>query len=61
MALLTLLMFAEKVLPSGHKLAIPIAVFLGAMGIWMALSPDTVPFLKNPMTATVNISHIHIH
>ena len=59
MALLTLLMFAEKVLPNGHKLAIPIAVFLGAMGIWIALSPGTVPFLKNPMTSTMSMAHMH--
>ncbi|CAN7739163.1 DUF2182 domain-containing protein [Paraburkholderia sp. 22099] len=49
MALLTLFMFAEKVLPKGEKLAIPIASFLWAMGIWIAVSPATAPLLKNPM------------
>jgi predicted metal-binding membrane protein len=49
MALLTLFMFAEKVLPQGQRLAIPIACFLWGMGIWIALSPETAPLLKDPM------------
>lgn len=49
MAVLTLMMFAEKVLPKGHKLATPIAIFFAAMGIWIAVSPNTAPMLKNPM------------
>jgi predicted metal-binding membrane protein len=46
MALMTLLMFAEKILPNGQQLAIPIAVFLVAMGVWIAVSPETAPFKK---------------
>jgi predicted metal-binding membrane protein len=49
MALLTVFMFAEKMLPKGKKLAIPIASFLWVMGIWIAVSPGTAPMLKNPM------------
>ena len=49
MALLTLLMFAEKMLPKGRKLTTPIAIFLGAMGVWIAFSPETAPLLKVPM------------
>lgn len=49
MALLTVFMFAEKVMPNGQKLAIPIASFLWIMGIWIALFPDTAPLLKNPL------------
>jgi predicted metal-binding membrane protein len=49
MALLTLFMFAEKVLPKGQKLAIPIASFLCVTGIWIAVSPGTAPLLKDPM------------
>jgi predicted metal-binding membrane protein len=49
MALLTLFMFAEKVLPKGQTLAIPIACFLSAMGIWIAVSPETAPLLKHQM------------
>lgn len=58
MALLTLLMFAEKVLPRGQKLAIPIAVFLCAMGVWIAVSPESAPFVKDPRIAT-SMSHMH--
>jgi len=49
MALLTLFMFAEKVTPKGQKLAVPIACFLWVMGLWIAVSPDTAPLLKDPM------------
>lgn len=49
MALLTAFMFAEKVLPKGRALAVPIAIFLWAMGLWIAVSPDTAPLLKDPM------------
>lgn len=49
MALLTVLMFAEKVLPQGQKLAVPIACFLAAMGLWIAISPETAPLLKAPL------------
>lgn len=49
MALLTLFMFAEKVLPKGQKLAIPIACFLVTMGVWIAVSPTTAPLLQDPM------------
>lgn len=49
MALLTLFMFAEKMLPGGRRLATPIAVFLMVMGLWIALSPDTAPLLQDPM------------
>ncbi|WP_019579824.1 DUF2182 domain-containing protein [Pseudomonas mandelii] len=59
MALLTLLMFAEKVLPNGHKLATPIAVFLVVIGMWIAISPDTLPLLKNPLLPSMSVSHMH--
>ncbi len=49
MGLLALLMFAEKVLPHGHKLAIPMAAFLWVMGAWIAFSPDTAPLLQDPL------------
>lgn len=48
MGLLALLMFAEKVFPYGHKLALPMATVLWAMGIWIAFSPDTAPLLQDP-------------
>ncbi|MFY1667707.1 DUF2182 domain-containing protein [Pseudomonas sp. Pseu.R1] len=49
MALLTLFMFAEKVLPNGRRLAMPIAAFLLIMGGWIAVSPDTAPLLQDPL------------
>ena len=49
MGLLALLMFAEKMLPGGGRLAVPIAVFLGIMGIWIAISPATAPLMADPL------------
>lgn len=48
MGLLTLIMFVEKIFPLGHRLTLPIAVFLWIMGVWIAVSPDTAPLLKDP-------------
>jgi predicted metal-binding membrane protein len=41
--LLTLMMFAEKVLPFGHRLTIVFAVCFILLGVWVALSPESVP------------------
>jgi predicted metal-binding membrane protein len=49
MALLTVFMFAEKVLPHGRRLALPIAFFLWIMGFWIAISPATAPLLRDPL------------
>ena len=49
MALLSLIMFAEKVLPRGERLTIPISGFLFTMGVWIAVSPETAPLLKSPL------------
>ena len=57
MGILTLLMFSEKIFPFGHKLTIPIAVFLGVVGIWIMVSPDTVPYLTNPLNYQHTIHH----
>lgn len=59
MALLTVFMFAEKMLPQGKKLTTPIAVFLGVMGIWIALSPATAPLLKHQLLYRTSIHHGH--
>lgn len=48
MVILTLLMFAEKVLPAGRHLPVPTAVFLCGMGTWMAVSPQSLPFADGP-------------
>lgn len=48
MALLTVFMFAEKMFPHGGRLSTPIAIFLGVMGVWTIVSPDTAPLLQHP-------------
>jgi predicted metal-binding membrane protein len=51
MSLLAAVMFAEKVLPWGAQLTKPLAVTLLALGVWVAVAPDTVPFLTQPDAA----------
>ena len=41
--------FAEKALPAGPRLAPVVAAALVALGIWVAVSPSTVPGLTDPM------------
>jgi len=48
MAILTLVMFTEKVFLFGNKLTLTIAIFLVGIGIWMFISPDSVPLIKDP-------------
>jgi predicted metal-binding membrane protein len=48
MALLAVVIFVEKVLPRGQRLATVFAVALVALGLWVALSPGTVPGLTEP-------------
>jgi predicted metal-binding membrane protein len=48
MALVALAIFAEKVLPHGARLATPLAVALVALGVWVGVSPATVPGLTQP-------------
>jgi len=48
MALVAVAIFAEKVLPFGARLTAPLAVGLVALGIWVAVSPGTVPGLTQP-------------
>jgi len=51
MAVIAAVIFAEKVLPAGARLASLVAVALVALGIWVALSPATVPALTEPANA----------
>ena len=51
MAVVTVVIFAEKVLPPGPRLAPAVAVGLVALGIWVAVSPATVPGLTDPAGA----------
>jgi predicted metal-binding membrane protein len=48
MALVTVAIFAEKVLPYGARLATPLAVALVALGVWVGVSPASVPGLTQP-------------
>jgi predicted metal-binding membrane protein len=48
MALLAVVIFVEKVLPRGQRFASVFAVALVALGLWVALSPGTVPGLTEP-------------
>jgi predicted metal-binding membrane protein len=49
MAVVGVAIFAEKVLPPGERLAPAFAVALVALGIWVAVSPATVPGLTEPV------------
>lgn len=48
MAVVAVAIFAEKVLPHGSRLAPVFAVALVALGIWVAVSPGSVPGLTQP-------------
>jgi predicted metal-binding membrane protein len=49
MAVVTIVIFAQKVLPRAAGLHVPLAVALVGLGIWIAVAPDTVPGLTVPM------------
>jgi predicted metal-binding membrane protein len=48
MAVVAVAIFAEKVLPRGPQLARVFAVALIALGIWVAVSPASVPGPTEP-------------
>jgi predicted metal-binding membrane protein len=48
MALVTVAIFTEKVLPCGARLTTPLAVALVALGVWVGVSPASVPGLTQP-------------
>jgi predicted metal-binding membrane protein len=48
MAVVAALIFAQKVLPHGDKLAPVFAVAFVAFGIWIAAAPGSVPGLTEP-------------
>jgi predicted metal-binding membrane protein len=51
MAVVAVAIFSEKVLPRGPRLAPAFAVALVALGIWVAVSPASVPGLTEPAGA----------
>jgi predicted metal-binding membrane protein len=48
MAVVAVVIFAEKVLPTGGRLVPVVAVALVVLGLWVAVSPATVPGLTEP-------------
>jgi predicted metal-binding membrane protein len=48
MAVVAGLIFAEKVLPLGERLSAAFAVALLVLGVWVAVAPESVPFLTQP-------------
>jgi len=48
MALVAVVIFAEKVLPHGARLVTPVAVALVALGVWVGVAPASVPGLTQP-------------
>jgi predicted metal-binding membrane protein len=48
MAVVALVIFVEKVLPRGPRFAPVLAVAVLALGVWVAVSPASVPGLTEP-------------
>jgi predicted metal-binding membrane protein len=48
MAIVAVAIFAEKVLPRGPRLTSVVAIALIALGIWVAVSPESIPGLTEP-------------
>jgi predicted metal-binding membrane protein len=51
MALVAVVIFAEKVLPTGPRLTSVVALAVVGLGVWVAVSPGSVPALTNPTDA----------
>jgi predicted metal-binding membrane protein len=48
MLVVAAVVFAEKVLPGGERVSRAVAIGLAVLGIWIAVSPATVPELTTP-------------
>jgi predicted metal-binding membrane protein len=53
MLVVAALVFAQKVLPFGGRLQVPLALVLVGLGLWVALSPGTVPGLTVPTSSSM--------
>jgi predicted metal-binding membrane protein len=58
MALIGALIFAQKVLPFGFRLVRPLAIAFVAFGIWIAVSPGSVPGLTQPDSGSGSQMHM---
>jgi predicted metal-binding membrane protein len=58
MVVIAAAIFAEKILPWGERLAAVFAAAFVAFGIWIALSPDSVPGLVDPMRPMTGTSAV---
>ena len=59
MAVVALVIFAEKVLPGGARLTAPVAVCLVALGALIAVAPGHVPGLTDPgMTRGMSMERV---
>jgi hypothetical protein len=58
MVVIAAAIFAEKILPWGERLAAVFAAAFVAFGIWVALSPDSVPGLVDPMRPMTGTSAV---
>jgi len=57
MAVVAVAIFAEKVLPRGPELALVLAIAIVALGVWVAVSPATVPGLTEPAGPAMEMGH----
>ena len=48
MVIVAALIFVEKVVPRGERLTLVLGVVLLGLAIWVASSPDSVPWLVQP-------------
>jgi predicted metal-binding membrane protein len=51
MAVIAVAIFAEKALPAGPRFAPAVAAALVVLGVWVAVSPGSVPGLTDPMSS----------
>jgi predicted metal-binding membrane protein len=59
MLVVAAIVFAEKVLPGGERVSLALAVGLAALGIWIGVSPGTVPGLTIPGGASSGAMPAH--
>jgi len=56
MGIVAVAILVEKALPGGERVAHVLAVVLVALGVWVSVSPGSVPGLKQPMHSDMGMS-----